>query len=422
MWAVYWRIRSFETGGKLCYEHPKSMIAVLGCQKTAYWNAVELGESLGLFVRSGVERSGWDRQWHTVMRVRGFDNDGNPDLICVPPENAKRVKKPSRQVSQITDRGVPDHGHQCPRTRTPVSQNPDSHIPYSPNPIPVTVENYVVEERAQVTSIDGQQKEPTQCSAGGGHADHPDAMPVENPLDEASILNSTDKFMGEFRRVIKEAIPTAKFSTGSEYIEKDVRLIPKVWDILKERQAYDEGVLLAWFHHTANENAGNRGYFGTGTMLACLRSFEQHIPPPDLIAKRRANRMSQVVKPTNVIEGVMVKHFTEGYSSRQVKFSCQMWGMQITAMYLAKLMDKDEARSLVLETVRTSSKSDANGILSVTSKFETLLGIDAPLSDWRSALADVLNKVGELDKLSLSENDKSLVMEFLGKYATPVSA
>lgn len=232
-----------------------------------------------------------------------------------------------------------------------------------------------------------------------------------------TILNSTDKLIKEFQKIVRGIIPTAKFSTTQQYIQDDRRQAQVVLDELRKRGALDEGVLREWMRHTGEANSKTKWYIGIGAMLKCLRSFESHIPAPDMIARRRENR-KPVAKPKDVIEKAFASIFAEGVTPHKISYACQVWGMQMTVRFLTDKIG-EEAPGVVYAAVRQVSIPEMRGILSITAKFESVVGKIA-ISNWRTVLKDLFDKVGRLDEYAMSNNDKDLVLEFVAKHGRTV--
>ena len=221
-----------------------------------------------------------------------------------------------------------------------------------------------------------------------------------------TILNSVAKLVREFHGIVKEMIPSARFS---EKAHMDDHLCAKIaTDELRKSGVLDEGVLRSWMRHTVESNRGMT-YFKVRLMLSSLRSFERHLPPPESVAGRRPK-----AKPTakrNPVEAAMERTFSGGVSDMNVAYVCQFWGAQITAAYLSRTLGKDEARRVVVAAIRAASGPDAKGALSVTEAHEEVAK-GLPLGDWRDALSDVLARVGRLERFSATPNEQAAAREF----------
>lgn len=231
----------------------------------------------------------------------------------------------------------------------------------------------------------------------------------------SSILNSADKFIAEFRKIVKEVIPSAKPPASTEQDINDRRLYQVIVDKLRERGALDEDVLREWMRHTARSNSKNRGFIGVSSMLSSLSSFEKHIPTAETVERIRKIRHAPVVKRKNVVASSMDRTFKEGFVEGKIAVSCQLWGIPMTAQYIASKTSPEEATRLVASTLRGCTIPVARGAMSITSKFGDLLE-GMVLSDWRTVLSDLVSKVGRIESFEMTDTDRSNVEDFVTQF------
>ena len=222
-------------------------------------------------------------------------------------------------------------------------------------------------------------------------------------------LESVHGFVKAFKSAVSEVVPGAKFSAGPfearEYIEAQALL-----DILKLKGAFDETVLRGWMLHTANLNLKNKGYFSVSMMRKTWDSWVPHIPSPDFLVRKNAQKKAPAAPKKNVIIESLGQIFSAGVTPAATFRACQGWGVTITAFYLGSVGKPAE------QTIRACLEGrpmvEIKSIFSVTVRFE---GAGMETSVWRTQFADLLGKVGRLDELKVSDFDKSKVGDFIAK-------
>ena len=79
-WTIHSRIRYWERKNKPCYDKPAQLITLFGISRDAFFRAVRRGETAGMFERLGKSKSHMSRGWRTLVYLKGFDEDGMPEI------------------------------------------------------------------------------------------------------------------------------------------------------------------------------------------------------------------------------------------------------------------------------------------------------------------------------------------------------
>jgi len=110
-WEIYWRIRSWETNHKKCYEKPQSMFTDMGVPERTFFNAVDYGESNLMFCRIGKAKSHLGRQWHTLLRIEGFNDENHPIISFCVPETEPTLEVPGTSRPATIHTAQPSSQH-----------------------------------------------------------------------------------------------------------------------------------------------------------------------------------------------------------------------------------------------------------------------------------------------------------------------
>jgi hypothetical protein len=232
---------------------------------------------------------------------------------------------------------------------------------------------------------------------------------------EATIISNAGKLVSEFRKIIKEKIPSYNSVFSTEMDINDRRMAQMVVDKLMAREALEEDVLLEWMRFTVNANAKRKGFIGVSAMLSCLPDFEKYIPTPDSIAKRKKQKKAVAPKKKEIIGMSMENFFKEGLKPKSVIMSCQIWGIPMTAQYIASMKNDAESEKIVSDVIRHGSLSEIKGAFGVSVKYEEST-FDLVLSNWKTAFSDLLVKVGKLDNFKSTDFDKTNAEEFVLRF------
>jgi len=241
--------------------------------------------------------------------------------------------------------------------------------------------------------------------------DHERAQRRREKESRETILNSASKLVREFQQIVREMIPTAQFSNKDVAHMDDHRCAKVAMDELRRRGVLDEGVMRSWMRHAVEANKG-RTYFKVGLMMSSLRTFERSIPTPDMLASRQVDKPKPATAKANPISTSLSTTFSDGLSDARVSYACQVWGVRITATYLSRTLGADEARRVVLASVRSSVKGHAQDAMSSTVKYESVSD-GLMLDDWRTAFSDVLAKVGRFEEFVATPRELAAAREFV---------
>lgn len=223
-----------------------------------------------------------------------------------------------------------------------------------------------------------------------------------------NILNSAAKLVKEFHKTVKATIPSVQFSKNEASHIDDYRQAQRVIDELVKRNALNEGIMRSWIRHTISMYKG-RTYFKVGLMLSSLRSFERQIPPPE----NSINDEKVVVSPkSNSVMKSLEGTFSSGINDTRVSYACQIWGLRIVATYLEKMLDREDARNIVVSVVQSVPSVYARDIFGSTMKYDSVTS-ELSMDDWQTVFKELISKVGKIESFSASKMETDSVKAFV---------
>lgn len=233
-----------------------------------------------------------------------------------------------------------------------------------------------------------------------------------------TILNDTRLFIDTYHRIVSEECGRANFpKAGALGVESDSA--HKALDLLKNQRCFDENILLGWMRYSGRQFKKLRRTITVGMMRDTWAGYSKIKPNVRTGPAGQSSKQLEVVERDHISIS-MSDIFSSGTRRDAIWTACGLWGVVLTAQWLAKIGSVDvcsEIKECLSSRISTpAGKTDVRDVFSATLRWEEATSKYAmPMSDWKDKLSDVVKAVGPFQPYPQRGREKDYVATFFGK-------